>query len=72
MKTKLIMSLVSGPKRVIIFNHKRFASRFHLNERKGTELDVHAIKSAFKSISWDTEVYNDPTVSDIRYDIGIF
>jgi len=57
---------LKGPKRVIIFNHKKFASRFHLNERKGTELDVSAIKSAFKSISWDTEVYNDPTVSDIR------
>lgn len=57
---------IQGPKRVIIFNHKKFQSRFQLNERKGTELDVNAIKGTFKALNWSIDVYNDPKITDIR------
>ena len=60
------VKLLSGPKRVIIFNHKKFQSRFQLNERKGTELDVNAIKGTFKALNWSIDVYNDPKITDIR------
>jgi len=57
---------ISGPKKVIIFNHKKFATRFQLNERKGTELDVFAIEKTFESLDWQVEIHNDASASDIR------
>lgn len=57
---------ISGLKKVIIFNHKKFASRFELTERRGTELDVKAIRKTFSSLKWEVEVCNDYTTADIR------
>lgn len=57
---------IKGCKKVIVFNHRKFQSRFQLNERKGTELDVAAIKSTFKCLKWEVEVHNDSGINDIR------
>lgn len=57
---------ISGKKKVIIFNHRKFASRFDLTERRGTELDVKAIRKTFSSLKWEIQVCNDYTTADIR------
>jgi len=57
---------ISGFKKVIVFNHRKFSARFDLNERRGTELDVKAIKRTFTSLKWDVQICNDFTCSEIR------
>lgn len=57
---------ISGFKKVIVFNHRKFSARFDLNERRGTELDVKAIKRTFTSLEWDVQICNDFTCSEIR------
>lgn len=57
---------ITGLKKVIIFNHKRFHSRFDLTERRGTEHDVKSIKKTFTSLKWEVQVCNDYTCKEIR------
>eukprot|EP00088_Acartia_fossae_P004870 TRINITY_DN1210_c0_g1_i1.p1 TRINITY_DN1210_c0_g1~~TRINITY_DN1210_c0_g1_i1.p1 ORF type:complete len:377 (+),score=104.79 TRINITY_DN1210_c0_g1_i1:31-1161(+) len=57
---------ITGYKKAIIFNHKKFSPRFDLNERRGTELDVKAIEKTFSALKWKVEVCNDYTCAQIR------
>jgi len=57
---------LAGLKRVIILNQKAFATRLKLNTRNGTEVDVAAITSTFKSLDWEVLTYTDSTVAQIR------
>ena len=58
--------VLDGVKRVLVFNQKTFASRLQLSPRKGTDVDVKSIQATFKALDWETEVYNDLTVAQIR------
>ena len=57
---------LDGPKLAIVFNHKEYCERFELKPRRGTEVDVAAIKTTFQSVGWAVRVYNDAKLDDIQ------
>lgn len=48
----------------VIFNHEKFVSQ---PKRTGTNLDRDALKSAFKKLLFDIEVYEDLSQADVLH-----
>ena len=57
---------LEGPKMVIIFNHREFAPRFNLRARKGTDVDVKAIKRTFENLAWCVQVVENPKFDEVK------
>lgn len=48
----------------VIFNHRYFDEK-SLNERKGTEIDAHALRKCFNEYGFDVKTYDDLTVAEL-------
>lgn len=48
----------------ILFNHRYFDEK-SLNERKGTEIDAHALRKCFTEYGFEVKTYDDLTVAEL-------
>ena len=60
----------SGKKIAFVFNHETFKPLTGLKIRKGTQKDVDAIESTFKSIGFEVEIFEDKNISEIREELA--
>ena len=57
---------LDGPKLAIIFNHQEYCEWFELKPRRGTEVDVAAIETTFRSLGWVVDLYNDAKLDKVQ------